>query len=55
MDSWRIRAARTFPFVLHAGALAAQTDSRFLDFAVAVAPATLGMTRLGESPSLCSL
>jgi hypothetical protein len=31
---------------LHAEAVAVQADSRFLDSAVAVAPTTLGMTRL---------
>lgn len=34
-------------FVLHVGAVAAQADSWFLDSAVAGAPATLGMTKLG--------
>ena len=37
-----------FPFVLHAGAVVEQANSRFLDSAVAGAPAALGMTRLGD-------
>jgi hypothetical protein len=33
---------------LYLGAVAVQADSRFLDSAVAIAPAALGMTRLRE-------
>jgi hypothetical protein len=36
-----------FPFVLYLGAVGVQANSGFLDFAVAIAPAALGMTELG--------
>lgn len=35
-----------FPFGRHAGAVAARADRRFLDSAVAIAPAALGMTKV---------
>src|SRR5580658_10403303 len=44
-DSGRTES-RITSFVLYAGAVVAQANSRFLDSAVAIAPAALGMTKV---------